>query len=517
MDPKLSQWIARLPRPARAAPAGDPLEGTEPPGRPFLEQLRETGLVWRFAALLGAHLLETFFLLTAWVSIGYGALSGRLDRGWLAAWALCLASMIPPRLAATWLQGVVAVGVGGLLKQRLLAGAMTVDSDFMRRRGVGQLLSQVIEAETIERLGASGGLTTLLAAADLLVAGFLFAYGAAPAWQILVFTLWTALTLATAAHNTRARGRWTETRLDLTHKLVEKMSGHRTRLAQQPPEEWHHEEDFDNVRYLAASRRMDRTAALLAAAAPRGYLVAAVLTFAPAFVGTSIPMTQLAITIAAILFAYGALTRFAFGCTRLGAAWVSWRSVKPLFDAASGAVQPGVIAGDSAPTGIVIDAQDIVFSHHARVDPVLKGCHLQVRRGDFLLLEGGSGSGKSTFASLLAGFRQPTSGLILAGGLDWQTLGEEGWRRRVVCAPQYHENHILSAPLAFNLLLGRRYPFTTADYDEARQVCRELGSARCWTGCRGDWSKWWGKPAGSFRKASGAGCSWPARCFRAAT
>jgi len=43
------------------------------------------------------------------------------------------------------------------------------------------------------------------------------------------------------------------------------------------------------------------------------------------------------------------------------------------------------------------------------------------------LLEGVSGSGKSTLASIVAGLRQPDSGLVLAGGLDRPTLGESGW------------------------------------------------------------------------------------------
>ena len=82
-------------------------------------------MIWRCGALLGARGLATGVLLASWAFAGTGALSGRLDRGWLAAWALCLATTVPLRVGARWLEGVVAVGFGGLLKQRLLAGAMT--------------------------------------------------------------------------------------------------------------------------------------------------------------------------------------------------------------------------------------------------------------------------------------------------------------------------------------------------------------------------------------------------------
>jgi ATP-binding cassette subfamily B protein len=50
--------------------------------------------------------------------------------------------------------------------------------------------------------------------------------------------------------------------------------------------------------------------------------------------------------------------------------------------------------------------------------------------------------------------RLPDSGLVLLDGLDRRTLGLAGWRRRVVAVPQFHENHVFTAPLSFNLLLG---------------------------------------------------------------
>jgi ATP-binding cassette subfamily B protein len=115
------------------------------------------------------------------------------------------------------------------------------------------------------------------------------------------------------------------------------------------------------------------------------------------------------------------------------------------------------------------------FAHPARLEPVLNGCTLSIYRGDQILLEGNSGCGKSTLAAVLAGLRTATNGFVLAGGLDRSTLGNEAWRRRVALAPQYHENHIVSASLLFNLLMARAYPHTAQDVAEALEVCRELG------------------------------------------
>ena len=122
----------------------------------------------------------------------------------------------------------------------------------------------------------------------------------------------------------------------------------------------------------------------------------------------------------------------------------------------------------------LLEAHALVFRHGGRGAPVLRECSLRMRTGDRLLLEGPSGGGKSTLASLLTGLQQPESGLLLLDGLDLHTLGATGWRRRVVAAPQFHDNHVFAAPLAFNLLMGRRWPPHPADLQAAETLCRAL-------------------------------------------
>ncbi|MBU1879245.1 MAG: ATP-binding cassette domain-containing protein, partial [Chloroflexi bacterium] len=120
-------------------------------------------------------------------------------------------------------------------------------------------------------------------------------------------------------------------------------------------------------------------------------------------------------------------------------------------------------------------AREVDFRYRDRGRLVLQACDLQIRKGDRLLLEGPSGGGKSTLAALLAGLRVPESGLLLLWGFDRQTMGDVAWRRRVVVAPQFHENHVLTGTLAFNLLMGRRWPPMPEDLVEAETICRELG------------------------------------------
>jgi ATP-binding cassette subfamily B protein len=63
---------------------------------------------------------------------------------------------------------------------------------------------------------------------------------------------------------------------------------------------------------------------------------------------------------------------------------------------------------------------------------------------------------------------------LLLNGLDRHTLGE-AWYRTATSATKFHENHIMTRPRAYNLLMGRGWPATEEALAEARAVCEELG------------------------------------------
>src|SRR5882762_6025178 len=96
----------------RLAPSLEDLSAATPPRAgstvSFWSEMRAAGLPWRVAGLIVTHTLETLLLLASWACIGSGALSGRLDYGWMAAWALALGTTVPLHAASTWLQGVIA-------------------------------------------------------------------------------------------------------------------------------------------------------------------------------------------------------------------------------------------------------------------------------------------------------------------------------------------------------------------------------------------------------------------------
>ncbi len=451
-----------------------------PPGVNFSRQLRHAH-VWHYLGGLAAvHAMQYVLLLLAWLVVGRGALQGRLDYSALVAWALLLLTIIPLRLFTTWTQGALAIRVGSLLKQRLLYGALRLDPDHIRHQGSGQLLGRIIETEAVESLALSGGFQGLLAGIELGIAALVLVKGSGGWPHAGLLVLWTAVTLLIGWRHFRKRQRWTRERMDITNDLVERMVGHRTRLAQEPRGLWHEAEDQSLEHYFGSSKEMDRTTVWLSALVARGWLVIGILGLANSFVQGSGSTGSLAVGLGGVILAYAALRRFGAGISQLTDAAIAWQQVKLLFHAAKlkGKSESAFVDNLRSPlrTGdVLLDARDLSFRYTDRSEPVIKRCNLRIKTGDKLLIEGPSGSGKSTLASLLVGLRQLDSGLLLLRGFDRNTLGDANWRRLVVSAPQFHENHVLSETFAFNLLMGRRWPAWPADFEECETVCRDLG------------------------------------------
>lgn len=451
-----------------------------PPGARFGDQLRAARVPRVVGALLLSHGIAAALNLAAWWTLGRGALAGNLEPGWLLAWALLLLSMVPFRVLDVRLQGRVAIAVGALLKQRLLVGALRLDPDAVRHQGMGQLLGRVIESEAVETLALGGGLMAGLALLELAVAGFVLAQGAGGLLHTALLGGWILVALGLSLALVRARDRWTRARLDMTHTLVESMVGHRTRLSQEAPERWHDREDEALDRALNDARAMDRLSALAAALLPRGWLIVGLLGLAPAFVQDDASSAGLAVGVGGVFLALGALGALGGSVGSLGGAWIAWRQVAPLFAAAATPVIRGdpsfaLAAPAAAADEPVVEATNLQFRYYAHGDPVLDGASIRLAAGERVLLEGPSGGGKSSLATLLVGLRRPESGLVLFRGLDLNTVGEAGLRRRVVAAPQYHENHVLAETFAFNLLMGRAWPPEDGDLEEAEALCVALG------------------------------------------
>ena len=84
---------------------------------------------------------------------------------------------------------------------------------------------------------------------------------------------------------------------------------------------------------------------------------------------------------------------------------------------------------------------------------VLQGIDLELHAGETLALVGGSGAGKSTIATLLTGFRWPTSGQLSIDGKPIQDHDLTSLRRRMALVPQ--EVSLFGGTIEENIRYGR--------------------------------------------------------------
>ena len=446
-----------------------------PPSVNFWRQLKQAGVPKRLFLLSGAHAVQYGLWILAWWVVGSNVLNRRADQSWILLWALLLLTLVPLRVLITWLQGLLAIGTGARMKQRLFLGALKLEPDSIRHQGAGQLLGRVLESEAVEALALSGGFLALVALIELAASVVVLDIGAGGALQAGLLVAWLAVAAAIAWRYYQRNRAWTGLRLRMTHDLVESMVGHRTRLAQLPPDRWHEGEDEALESYLKSSKALDDSTAALLAIVPRGWLVLALLGLAPAFVRGDASTAGMAIAVGGMLLAYRALKRCASGAWQVAGAAVAWERVSVLFHAAARKEVTGSLQAATAPAPGVIDARDLEFRYSEKTPQVLRGCSIHLAPGERVVLEGASGGGKSTLVSLLAGLREPSAGQVLVDGLNRQTLGDHSWRKHIAAAPQFHENHVLAETFAFNLMLGKHTTPSPRDFPEAEAIARELG------------------------------------------
>lgn len=445
----------------------------------FARQAGAAGLQWRLLQIVGLFVLLYGAELWSWQLIGGATINGRLDPGWLIAWMLLAFTMLPGRLLAGWTEALFALDFGRLLKARLLAGALAMAPDRVKRRGVGGLIGQVMEAQALEGLTLAGAFAVLVGAIELGFAAWVLRLGAEPVLHPVLLGLFAGLTVLSGLHFHRRISDWTRRRLGMTDYLVEAMIGHRTRLAQERPHRRDATEDALQAGYHHTAVAMDRATLGFGSGLAAGWNLLGLAALAPALAAASPPSAgRLAISLGGLMLAQRALNGIGGGLSSLSRARFAWGQVATIFRAGRTPGRPGLPvpmrAQRSADAGPVVEARGLGYQYEGATAPVLQNVNLAIAAGDRILIEGPSGGGKSTLANVLTGLRPAQSGLLLLDGLDRPTLGD-GWHARITAAPQFHENHILSGTLAFNLLMGRQWPPSAADLAEAEAVCEDLG------------------------------------------
>jgi ATP-binding cassette subfamily B protein len=465
-----------------------------PSGVNLWVQLRQAGAVLPAIILLALYLLQQLLMVASWFVLGRGVFLGHFDWGWVLAWAILLLSTIPLQILVGDAQSELSMRTGVVFKQRLLEGTLKLEPEEIRHQGMGQFLGRVMESEAVEMLGLSGGFMAVLSFIEIFLAVLILNRGAGGVTQAASLVVWVLITLGLLWRYLQVSREWTETYREMTNDLVERMVGHRTRLAQEDPRYWHAEEDQALDGYFKLSENLDRAGVQLEAFTSRGWIAVGLAGMAIPFISGAATAQELAISLGGVLLAMQGLAKLSGGAQSLVSLMIAWGQVGPLFNAASrpreqvpldavfftGSKPSRPDEMQAAPSNQadgqpLLQARELTFRYRPLGRPVIQEASLRLNRGDRVLLEGPSGGGKSTLAALLTGLRTPESGSLLLWGFDRQLLGSEEWRRHVVMAPQFQENHVFSDTLAFNLLMGRRWPPRPEDLQDAEAICRELG------------------------------------------
>ncbi|MEZ4678299.1 MAG: hypothetical protein R2932_29200 [Caldilineaceae bacterium] len=293
-QPQVQQAILREVLGAKARQNGWLLR--VPPRVGLWQQAQQSGLVSVTMRLVGGYFAQLLLTIGAWWMIGESALVGHFDLGWLLGWAMLLLTTIPFQAWMSITQSELAIGIGTNFKQRLLYGVMQLDPEEIRHQGAGQFLGRVLAADTVEQLGLASGFVAVLAFFQLAAAAFILAMGIGGWFHALLLLLWVAISIGLSFFYLRRSHAWVDAYREMTNDLVERMVGHRTRLAQEGRDQWHLLEDQILNRYVQLQRTLDQVEGQLKAVVPRGWMVIGVGGVLYALLFAHPSPTQLAIS-----------------------------------------------------------------------------------------------------------------------------------------------------------------------------------------------------------------------------
>ncbi len=452
---------------------------TPQPSISFWHQIKLAKVPRLAFSFLAFHAIQYGLFLLSWWAMGQSVFAGDIQQNWLAIWAILILSLVPFRLEVTWLQGRIAVRIGKLLQKRLLFGSLKMHPDEIRHMGVGQLMGRVFESETVETLAVNGGLLGLMGLIELILSGLVFT--ALPSgWLFLLLLIgWIAILGTMALRYYERSMAWTHRRRILTHDLIEKMVGHRTRMVQMRPARWHQKEDQLLESYQVESVELDQLYARFTSLASHGWVVLSLFGLITLLLDSQNHGAHIALALGGILSAALALNRLSNSALLLLETAVSWEQIVPLFSAAArtenGAPPDPVLTENFQSDAPLLDIRGVQYQYPRSKTAVLQNCNLSVQKGDHFLIEGESGGGKSTLFAMLTGLRKFNKGSIQINGREFAHLNGGQRQKHIGAAPQFHENHVLGSTFLFNLVMAKQWPPTKEQYAEAWDICQELG------------------------------------------
>jgi ABC-type multidrug transport system fused ATPase/permease subunit len=179
----------------------------------------------------------------------------------------------------------------------------------------------------------------------------------------------------------------------------------------------------------------------------------------------TLTLGSLLVVIAYLGAVYGPMSAIAHTAGNLQQARVSARRVRETLAHEPEVMDaPGSLDASAVKGHIVFE--DVRFAYDANRQ-ILDGVSFQAKPGELVALVGLTGAGKTTIASLIPRFFEPTSGRVLIDGHDVSRYGLRSLRERIAVVPQ--EPVLFSGSIGDNIRYGR-LDATQADVEHAAHV-----------------------------------------------
>ena len=120
----------------------------------------------------------------------------------------------------------------------------------------------------------------------------------------------------------------------------------------------------------------------------------------------------------------------------------------------------------TVPEAPAVEFRDVSFGYHKTGESALEHINVTVRHGETIGIIGGTGSGKSTFVSLISRFHDATSGTVLVDGVPVGQYPLNSLRGKVGLVPQHAL--LFTGSIAENI----RWGDAQADDDAVRKAAR---------------------------------------------
>lgn len=448
----------------------------------FLPLTRELHPVSFLFVMFFLGLISRITGLMSWITVGLFSLTDDAPTGSIWGWLLLILLPIPIGAVRSWVSAKFMLRFSMLFREYLFSGVLRISRDITRRFGSAEWLARIQQFE-----GAVAGVAGL----PLLLVGLVTSLGVAfgmliyaqNAWLIAVFTVAVLIQVPLGFYYFRATLELIEQELKVTTMLTEAVTGHLTRKVQGRVDEEERLLDQIFLNYESKIRKSWMYGVMANWCVPI-YVTLSCLVIAIAHEpGAASGSAEAAVTVVAVVgavyIAAGSLSSIVAIPRSLAALAIALKKLAVLYRApvVFAEQQPASSTALSRETQAerMLIVRDLYHRYETRERPTLQGVNLEIHSGEKVMLHGASGGGKSTFAEIVAGLREPSEGTVLVGGYDREYLGDRGWERWVSMAPQFHQNHIFSGSFAFNLLLGRRWPGEPEDFEEAINLCEALG------------------------------------------